>query len=93
MYLAIEGAAVEKEDAQAALADAMALEPPTLAVDDVLGAIERFGGIGGVLEHATTEERAALYASIGVSAVYDSHRNKSAWASTPLLQQRVGGGT
>jgi hypothetical protein len=69
-------AAAEKEQADGALKTAMELAPPTLSVDEVLAVVERCGGLAGVLQEATDAERAALYASIGVSAVYNPERNE-----------------
>ena len=71
----------------------MRLAPPELSVDDALVAVERYGGLSCVLGQVTDAERATLYTSMGVSAVYNPARTRSALASTPLLQQRVGGGT
>jgi hypothetical protein len=38
--------------------------------------VERCGGLAGVLDEATDAERATLYASMGVSAVYNPERNE-----------------
>ena len=54
----------------------MELAPPTLSVEEVLAVVERCGGLAGVLDEATDAERAALYASMGVSAVYNPERNE-----------------
>jgi hypothetical protein len=54
----------------------MELAPPALSVDEILAIVEHLGGLTGVLGHATDEERAALYAAMGVSAAYDPARNE-----------------
>jgi hypothetical protein len=72
----LDEAAAEKEHVEAALLAAMELAPPTLSVDEVLAVIGNFGGLAGVLDRATETERAALYASMGVSAVYNPERNE-----------------
>ena len=72
----LDEAAAEKEQADTALRVATELVPPELSVEQVLKAVERWGGLAGVLDEATDAERAALYASIGVSAVYDPNRNE-----------------
>jgi hypothetical protein len=54
----------------------MELAPPTLSVDEVLAVIERYGGLAAILQEATDPERAALYASMGVSTVYNPERNE-----------------
>jgi hypothetical protein len=72
----LDEAAAEKEQADAAVKAAMELAPPTLSVEEVLAVVERCGGLAGVLNEATDTERAALYASMGVSAVYNPERNE-----------------
>ncbi len=54
----------------------MELAPPALWVDEVLAVVEHFGGVAGVLHRATDAEGAALYASMGVSAVYNPQRDE-----------------
>jgi hypothetical protein len=48
----------------------MELATPALSFDEVLEVVERLGGLPGILHEATDDERAPLYASMGVSAVY-----------------------
>ena len=72
----LDEAAAEKEQADAALRAATELAPPALSVEEVLNVVERCGGLAGVLDEATDAERATLYASIGVSAVYNPDRNE-----------------
>jgi hypothetical protein len=54
----------------------MELSAPMLSVDDVLAVVERHGGLTGLLHEATDAERASLYSSLGVSAVYDAENNQ-----------------
>jgi hypothetical protein len=54
----------------------MELAPPTISVEEVLAVVERCGGLASVLQKAADEELAELYASMGVSAVYDPERNE-----------------
>jgi site-specific DNA recombinase len=72
----LEEAAAEKEAAEAALKTAMELSPPTLSLDEVLAVVERCGGLTGMLREATDAERATLYNSLGVSAVYNAESNE-----------------
>jgi site-specific DNA recombinase len=72
----LEEAATEKEAAEVALLTAKELAAPSLSVEDVLTAVERCGGLAGLLSEATTTERAELYTSMGVSAVFDPDRNE-----------------
>jgi len=72
----LEEAAAEKEVGEAALKTALELSPPTLSVDEVLAIVERCGGLTGVLREATDAERATLYNSLGVSAVYNAESNE-----------------
>lgn len=72
----LDQAAAAKDQAEAALETILQLSPPELAVSDVLAAVERCGGLAGLLANAPATERAALYASMGVSAVYNPDRNE-----------------
>ena len=38
---------------------------------DALAVIDRLGGMPGMLQHADQDDRAAFYATLGVSATYD----------------------
>jgi len=72
----LDEAAAEKERGDAALKTAMELSPPTLSVDEVLAVVKCYGGLTGVLREATEAERATLYNSLGVSAVYNAESNE-----------------
>ncbi len=72
----LDEAAAEKERGDVALETAMQLAQPVLSVDEVLSVVERHGGLTGVLREATDAERATLYSSLGVSAVYDAESNE-----------------
>jgi hypothetical protein len=72
----LDEAAAEKEHADWTLKTALELAPPKTSVEEVLAVVERCGGLAAVLQKATDEELAALYTSMGVSAVYDPERNE-----------------
>jgi hypothetical protein len=70
----------------------MELEVPALSVDQVLATIERFGGIAEVLERSTHAERAALYTSMGVTALDDPVRNEVRVGVDPVASTVVSEG-
>jgi DNA invertase Pin-like site-specific DNA recombinase len=80
----LDEAAADKEQAELALAAAIQLAPPTLSIEEIVAAVERCGGLTGILYQATGEERAALYEAIGVSAVYDPERNQVRLGADPV---------
>jgi hypothetical protein len=83
----LDEAAAEKEHADGALRTAMELAPQAVSVDEVLEVVEHFGGLTAILHEATNDERAALYASIGVSAVYNPERHEVRLGVDPVASK------
>ena len=72
----LDEAAAEKEQAELALKAAMELAPPSLSVEEVSPSSSGAADSRGSSTQATDAERAGLYASMGVSAVYDPEHNE-----------------
>jgi hypothetical protein len=65
----------------------MELATPALSFDEVLEVVERFGGLPGILHEATDDERAPLYASMGVSAVYNAENHEVRLGMDPVASK------
>jgi hypothetical protein len=91
----ISEAATEERAAQAELDSIRQASPPTLTVEEVMGAVTELGGIVSVLEGAEPTERAELHAALGVEITYKPDPRIAVLAVEPqaLGQARVGGGT
>ena len=72
----LDEAAADKEHAEAALAAAMQLTPPPSPARKVLAVVQHHGGLIGILDQATPEERAALYDAMHVTAVFNPEANE-----------------
>jgi site-specific DNA recombinase len=67
----ITEAATQERGALAELEHLAAAAPAPLTADEALAVVDRLGGMPGLLEHADQDDRAGLYAALGVSATYD----------------------
>ena len=61
----------------------MQLAPLSLSTEEIIAVVEHCGGLTGLLHQATDEERAALYESIGGSAVYYPQHNQVRLCADP----------
>ncbi len=73
-----------KEQADLALTVAMQLAPPSPTTVEIVAAVAHCGGLSAILGQPTDDERAAVYESIGVSAVYNPERNQVRLAADPV---------
>lgn len=87
--------AAEERAAEAALAGLRRISPAPTTVDQVLEAVTELGGLVKILPNAEPQERADLYAALGVEVTYqpDSRTAELAVEPQALGQARVGGGT
>jgi intracellular sulfur oxidation DsrE/DsrF family protein len=77
-------AEAEARQAELALTAATQLAPPSLSTEEIIAVVEHCGGLTGILHQATDEERAALYAAIGVGAVYNPQHNQVRLGADPV---------
>ena len=90
----LDEAAAEKEQADAALERAMELAPPALSVDEVRcgrGAVRRTRRSAQARPPTPNAPRCTPRWESAPSTTQNATKSDSGW--TPLLQQRVGGGT
>ena len=67
----ISEAAAQERAARVELEDLASQAPEPLSADEALNVVDRLGGMPGLLRDADQDDRAALYAALGVSAKYD----------------------
>jgi site-specific DNA recombinase len=67
----ISQAATQERAARVELEDLASQAPAPLSADEALNVVDRLGGMPGLLQQAGPDDRAALYAALGVSATYD----------------------
>jgi len=91
----ITEAATEERAAIAELDHLAAQAPAPLSAAEALAVVDRLGGMPALLQQADQSDRAALYAALGVSAMYDPNTRSAelAVAIPRSAKKRVGGGT
>jgi hypothetical protein len=66
----------------------------TMSRKQIEALVAELGGITGLLSEATPEERASIYAELGIRLVYDDRTNQvTATADLSRVANRVGGAT
>jgi len=73
---------------------AMAAGPSALTPGEIAAFLERLGGLAAALKEATVEERADVYAALGIRMAYDDRSHQlRVTADLARVAGHVGGGT